>query len=448
MGGILLREIILLGAGASVEAGIPDASGMTEKIAETFRESRELQDASRVLSFIIGGLLFKIGISGENALKAGVNVEDLFNAVQLLAERGHLEAAPFIGSWHAFVEELDQIEPPEASLPKFLRAIQKGVAEQIKLAVPKYISSHAKTQLDRSLHDSINRSIERHIITNNMSRAIKTFIEEYIKEWMDNLKNSTPRNPELELELKKLADQKPKPGQGYIFRQVAEEMIRALIDIVWIEDMKKIRYLYPLVNLAKKQSDIIIASLNYDNAIELTAASTKVKCDTGILEWSEKGKFSFPAEGIILLKLHGSIDWEEFAVTLPHMINHIAVRPVNISARTEEGYKPAVIFGQRNKLTAEGPFLDILQSFVKYLETSDRLTVIGYSFSDSHINALLARWLNGNISRKIRIVNPFYGNIRGAFIDGISRIGPDRCEILEAKTGPALIKLYGEYQEV
>src|SRR6266478_1181804 len=121
-----MTEMILLGAGASVEANIPGAYGMTEKIFESFRNSRHDHIGSRVLAFVIGGLLFKRGLEGEDALASGVNVEELFNAVQLLSQRGQLEASPFVGSWHAFVEELDQIASPEPSLSAIHRAIQHG----------------------------------------------------------------------------------------------------------------------------------------------------------------------------------------------------------------------------------------------------------------------------------------------------------------------------------
>jgi hypothetical protein len=40
--------------------------------------------------------------------------------------------------------------------------------------------------------------------------------------------------------------------------------------------------------------------------------------------------------------------------------------------------RPAVIFGQRNKLTAEGPFLDLLRAFREELSRSTSLTVVGY----------------------------------------------------------------------
>ena len=445
-----MPEMVLLGAGASVEAGIPDAYGMTKRIVDVFRGSAHDRVSSRVLAFVIGGLLFKRGMDGEDALTSGVNVEELFNAVQLLAERGRLEAAPFVGSWHAVVEELDQIYPPEASLSRIHRAIQKGVAEQVKAALPGNISGFSATEIDRSLHKAVAAMVQGRSVSSgsfdSLSRAVGKYLKEYIKQWTDRLKSTTPFNAELEQELKKLADQRPKPGQGRVFEYVAEQMICTLIKIVWIKDPARVKYLHPLFALAAKQKRIDVATLNYDNAVELAAASADFTCDTGISEWSKKGKLSFPSEGTALIKLHGSIDWEEGWLGGPEMIEHLDVRPVNLSDKRRMRYRPAVIFGHRNKLTAEGPFLDLLQAFVQALEASDLLTIIGYSFGDPHINALLTRWMNGSSGRRVRIVNPTFAKIRSKFTDDLSRLDSDRAEIILEETGPAIAKLYGDYR--
>ena len=59
---------------------------------------------------------------------------------------------------------------------------------------------------------------------------------------------------------------------------------------------------------------------------------------------------------------------------------HSRLRRVTAATVAEESFRPAVSFGQRNKLTAEGPFLDLLRAFQVELAKADRLTVIGYSF--------------------------------------------------------------------
>lgn len=438
--------MILLGAGASVEAGIPAAYEMTGKIAELFRQSPHYQTGSRVLAFVIGGLLFKRGMEGEDALTAGVNVEELFNAVQLLAERGRLEASPFVGSWHAVVDELDQIDPPEASLSAIHRAIQRGVAEQVKAAIPSHVAGFAASDIDRNLQSAVMGMARGRSVTSgsfsSLSHAVGKYISEYIREWTEKLRNTTPYNFELENELRKLADQRPRPGQGRVFESVAEHMIRTLIDIVWIKDPEKVKYLDPLVALGTTHKGTVVATLNYDNTVELAASTAGVPCDTGIAQWSQTGRFSFHPAGISLLKLHGSIEWEQGWLGGPDMMNHLEVRLVDLTEKRRMGYRPAVIFGHRNKLTAEGPFLDLLHVFVEALDSSDTLTVIGYSFGDPHINALLTRWMNGNAARKLRVVNPSFNAIRNRFTEELARIGAARVTVLQQQTGAALLALY------
>lgn len=66
--------------------------------------------------------------------------------------------------------------------------------------------------------------------------------------------------------------------------------------------------------------------------------------------------------------------------------------------------EPALIFGGQNKLTASGPFLDLLMEFRDRLFEARELVVIGYSFSDQHINALIEEWVASRPESKVTIV--------------------------------------------
>lgn len=65
-----------------------------------------------------------------------------------------------------------------------------------------------------------------------------------------------------------------------------------------------------------------------------------------------------------------------------------------------------MVFGQRGKLRAEGPFLGLLAEFEKQLAVASRLIVIGYSFRDDHVNELIRRWIAEDIDRTILVVDP------------------------------------------
>jgi len=330
-----MKEIILLGAGASVEAGVPAAYDMTKKLMDLFPETSK---HGHIIRFVVGGMLMQKGVKGENPFD-GVNVEDLFNAIELLANRESLEAAPFIGSWHRLVDELDLISP----LPN--------------LAVPAEYEDQGKLAIQYS----------------RQSRRQKLY-----------------------------AATETRPGEGKAYKDLSEAMIRGLVKLIWVKRPQLVDYLQPILQI-KSQSSLTIATLNYDNTVELAAKTMGVNLKNGILEWSNSGSLPKFDGCTCLLKLHGSIDW----IFGPKQTPLSQERIWKIREGLLEGtsfIKPAIIFGHRNKLTAKGPFLDLLRSFEEQLHKADRLTIIGYSFRDDHINEQIKKWINHSAG-KIRIIN-------------------------------------------
>jgi hypothetical protein len=97
---------------------------------------------------------------------------------------------------------------------------------------------------------------------------------------------------------------------------------------------------------------------------------------TGMETWLNKGQWVWPDQGVRLLKLHGSIDWVWQSRVggggqLPREVLMLVENP-------EPGTPPALVFGQREKLRAQGPFLGLL----------------------------LRRWLADDGGRRLLVVNP------------------------------------------
>ncbi|MEO8615769.1 MAG: hypothetical protein ABI600_11560 [Luteolibacter sp.] len=207
---------------------------------------------------------------------------------------------------------------------------------------------------------------------------------EFMKKWVSSFKNSKPSSLEFNRIFDRAVDQQPRPGEGHIFRQLADEMISMLVELVFVEDPGKVIHLSPLKSLLSQQRKVTIASLNYDNCVELFCDRAGISCDTGIDEWSTKGTFTGGQDGVFLLKLHGSIDWRQIndVRTEPRPMPHRTISRATADEANERAYRPAVIFGSRNKLTAEGPFLDLLRTFQLELQCADRLTVVGYACRD------------------------------------------------------------------
>jgi len=338
------RTVILLGAGASKEAGVPTTFEATEKLVDRINSGSPRQHpTAAVLHFVCGALLAYDAADGKSPF-SGLDIERVFSAVQLLAERNTLEVSPFVASWHPAV---DALGAPAAAAPASFDH-QFGAA----LVRP----------------DSFGE------------------IEGLIAELIDSRVGAG--------------------SSGEVYELLADEMVSELRSLV-ATTPKEVSYLLPLVREGMKEGGLTIATLNYDVSIEQAASLAGADFTTGILGWIDSGRWHWPEDAIRLLKLHGSIDWiweptEHRAGQLPHKALSITDDPAQARGA------PALVFGHRGKLRAEGPFLGLLSELESQMSNADRLIVIGYSFRDEHVNELIRRWTYEDISRTICVVDPMW----------------------------------------
>jgi hypothetical protein len=444
------NEMLLLGAGASVPANVPASYAMTREICDIIGKSR-VSRHSHLIKFVVGGLLFQKGIRDEDPFQ-GVDVEELFNAVILLADRTSLEAAPFIGSWHALVEKFDQVPSSYGSMDKLNTAIYESVSTAVSKAVSARPGSFDADKIDKALVKAIQKTVVDSLKNRSTSlysdesvgKAVETYLEKQTKNWSDKLRSDRPSSSTFSREFKAaVVALGESPGEGQIYKSIAEQMIGALKDLAWINAPDRVSYLAPLKELCKSQGNVTIATLNYDNSIELFAETQGLQCNVGVESWSASGGLELQEQGINLLKLHGSIDWA-FQESPPKGLPVKGVRRLTQSEVHDANFKPAVIFGQRNKLTAEGPFLDLLLAFRNSLDQHALLTIIGYSLRDVHINEYISRWLNGDPSRRVRIIDPNFGSNKTDFASDLRAFcGPTRLEVIGKPAQEALADIYG-----
>jgi cob(I)alamin adenosyltransferase len=370
------RIMLLLGAGASKEAGVPLAREMSQEIVNSLSRDRH---SSHLLRFVLGGLLFQAGINGVNPLDS-VDVEELFSAVDLLAERRRLEIAPFIGAWHPMVESLDRADRFTA-----LGGVPNNLARAI----------------ERAFHQS-QSSYESRSRQADLGRAIADIVQNEVR-----------------------------PGTGKEYRKLTDQMIKALQDLI-SRTSKDVLYLEPLARFALTQGRLTVATLNYDRTIELMGERYDVPVNTGIETWSQTGSFSTrkPRTGIKLLKLHGSIDWilqpaeRSNERPMPHTVVRLR------TGADGPAMRPAIVFGQRNKLRPDGPFLDLLREFREELKRSSHLVIVGYSFRDAHINQYVADWLNDDSRNTIAVMDPGFETSQQRFILDLRRYCVSRVEVI------------------
>ncbi len=266
-------EIVLLGAGASVEGGVPASFKMTERIYNEFCDDASLKSLSAALTFVIGGLQFQHGVSGENPF-SGVDVEELFNAVDFLSARTASEAAPFVNAWHPMVDWYGRHHDFGSEIESLVR----------------HIKEMCEISLDRS--------------------------------------NTTWRQRDVADAFHRLFAPPNAAERRGTFQSITEAMTHHLISITYIRNPSLVGYLVPLLNLFKRQKRLVVATLNYDNSIERVSAAHNIPCDAGIENWNDTGSFHFGGDGLHLLKLHGSLNWRYGSIentSYPPLISPITV---------------------------------------------------------------------------------------------------------------------------
>ena len=428
----MVQEMLLLGAGASVEAGIACSVPLTEQIIRYTNEQYFGQYVD-ALYFVYGGLLFQKGVQGKNP-GDGVNVEELFSAIQILADRDNLEVVPFVGQWHPRVTEL------EASTIDPLIQILDTVGE-VKFPNESFLTNSIVGMIESTIIAAQNGgqptvSTSQH--NANLAEAIKKEFRQYAHALGQALRAT---------KTKEYASKLPSAlqRQNY-FDSVAQVLLRSLRYMVWLTDSRRSAYLAPILNLLSRQEKLVVATLNYDNTVELMCDSHEVPCHTGILDWGRTGSFDVMPKNVTLLKLHGSMNWMMHKdpsggkLSGPWLVREATQFDEHV------GERPALVFGQRNKLTANGPFLSILSCFVEALKFSEQLTTVGYSFSDEHINVQISRWLNSSSSKKLRAIGGKKFD-ESAYLKELLSIYGSRIEIVKEFAGESLERIYGVYPQ-
>jgi SIR2-like domain len=175
------------------------------------------------------------------------------------------------------------------------------------------------------------------------------------------------------------------------FGWLYEQMLWSVQKICTIDrsEGSRVDYLAPLLEVLDYQRPLVIATLNYDNTIELMCRRYGVEVIApgprevvGVTQW------------VHLLHLHGSVSWNRVRISGAHTGGETHwysnnPDPPSLHESNYQSHLPALLFAGHNKLRADGPWLELLTTFERELATAARLVIVGYGFRDEHINALL-----------------------------------------------------------
>lgn len=347
------RVAVLLGAGASVDAGIPLTSQLAQMIVQAANaESGAAESWVRALNFVYGSMVGYQAETGGNPLGA-VNIERLVSAVRLLQARNTHEAAPFVATW--------------------------------KDGAFAFGSTPYDALLDQQVSTAVNGSFGR-FGNHGLVEAISAVARRAVH-----------------------------PDASPVFRQVERHVLQGIRKA--LSAPSRVDYLEPLLHLAREQEGgLDIISLNYDLLIETLVSNTEdVSVDTGIARWQPGHRLLFEsAPGKInLLKLHGSLNWvNDESGNTAWGVRAPVVREVDPNAdqasadlSPREQQLPWIVVGDREKLSTDGPTLALLRAAEDALERAAHLVIVGYSFGDRHINSMIRDWMLASEDRTMTVLD-------------------------------------------
>ena len=98
--------ILLLGAGASVEASIPDSSKMIDEIETLVESNPEWGDYKELYRYVRSSIFFADGLEGIFGDDVPFNIERLVNVLDELQKKERHALYPFVGAWNPKLQEV------------------------------------------------------------------------------------------------------------------------------------------------------------------------------------------------------------------------------------------------------------------------------------------------------------------------------------------------------
>jgi hypothetical protein len=372
---------VLLGAGASRDAGIPTTEEMTQKVINQMTDPLHVRLLQFIHHMLAADMATKtpqgtpsgrvVSPTDVSDPRASVDVERLFAAVELLIDRHDQPWSPFVSSWSS---GLDSFSSGPVVRSQDLSYSLHGFQTEFEREINKALSALVPTSGVRGFPSSRAPKIDGRSIRERLAKAIAEGVQ---------------RGRPTELSM--------------LLRRVRAEMLRSLFALLRVDEETNVDYLRPLGNLARRQGGLTIGTLNYDRTVEEVCRRQRVGCQTGIETWLKGGDLVLTSTGVRLLKLHGSITWvpvTQSADGLPYQW----IEMLDPGLPEDRSIEPAVIFGESGKLRAGGPFLELLLRFASEIRKADTLLIVGYSFRDQHINEVVARWFGDVPERRIVVV--------------------------------------------
>ena len=97
--------VVLLGAGASVEAGIPDSNEMVRRVERETSEG-QWQDYRELYRYLRSSVFYADGLEGITGSNVQFNIERLVNVLDELRKKERHTLYPFVGAWNPTLQDV------------------------------------------------------------------------------------------------------------------------------------------------------------------------------------------------------------------------------------------------------------------------------------------------------------------------------------------------------
>lgn len=175
--------LVLFGAGAMVDAGLPTAIGLTNRLrdyVEVYAPSLQPH-----LSFLEGAVQFGKACRGES-LRAQPDIEEIVRSCEFLSSRDAHHVYPFVGAWHERVTALEYITSDPSD---FGRSSFGTLVARCKEQLPQWlgISDVGSISYLMRLGDLVAAGYRLHLFTLNyddgLEIALKAAVGEINLKW-------------------------------------------------------------------------------------------------------------------------------------------------------------------------------------------------------------------------------------------------------------------------
>lgn len=349
------RVALLLGAGASADAGLPLTSDLADRVVDLANARNGSRGAGlqkspgwvQAINAVYAGMIGYRGLSGGDP-RSAVNIETLISAVRLLGVREKHEIAPFVAAWSPSLAALE----------------------------PAHAPSQAVDLISGGLGLSFGSRTDASQVIDGVAMIARSVFH---------------------------------PKLDGVFNHAESFIVRTLSEL--LSPLEQVDYLAPLADLAQNQvGGLDVMTLNYDLTVETACGSAGVEVFRGIESWVPGDRIEFPMrDGVVnLAKLHGSLDWVADVTASSHqpLLGAQGVRVLTPGEREGGKYlRPWIVVGDREKLGTDGPTLDLNLAAREMFRRTTHLVVVGYSFGDQHVNRMIRDWMARDSTRTMNVLD-------------------------------------------